>query len=315
MNKSYFIETESALNNITNLFNDVWPLAVGLWNLRCSVNGIIHEYPAITEPELAAKFSKGSAIHGVNYKQAFVDKTWEEQQGTLAWIILNDAFAIYEGWLARICENYFSKEKDFIKSFQFPVDKKYKMNVKAVLTKICVSANSEISNSFYASYSNPNKPKIDFNHINEYLYCYRAFKEARNCYMHFGGIANDKLIFAYKDYVTYCSRSTLDVKELPEFIMPIRGSSIVLSLRGVVGFSQILIKLLLTLDAELIKTESANEEYLRRFREKHGSKTILKQIDVDANKQIERYSMQCGFHKPINTDQLRLWLKMKGIVY
>ena len=44
-------------------------------------------------------------------------------------------------------------------------------------------------------------------------------------------------------------------------------------------------------------------------------KTILKQIDVDANKQIERYSMQCGFHKPINTDQLRLWLKMKGIVY
>lgn len=75
----FFSATKKALGNITATYDTVWPTAVGLWNLRCLVNGVRKEYPTITEAELAAKFSLGSGIHGVNYKRAFGEHTWEQQ--------------------------------------------------------------------------------------------------------------------------------------------------------------------------------------------------------------------------------------------
>ena len=73
MTDVFFTATKKALSNITSTYDTVWPTAVGLWNLRCMVNGVKKEYPCITETELTAKFSLGSGIHGVNYKRAFVD--------------------------------------------------------------------------------------------------------------------------------------------------------------------------------------------------------------------------------------------------
>lgn len=67
----FFTATKKALSNITSIYDAVWPIAVGLWNLRCMVNGVRKVYPDITEAELTAKFSLGSGIHGVNYRRSF----------------------------------------------------------------------------------------------------------------------------------------------------------------------------------------------------------------------------------------------------
>lgn len=60
MTDVFFTATKRALNNITSNYDMVWPTAVGLWNLRCMVNGVKKEFPEITEAELATKFSQGS---------------------------------------------------------------------------------------------------------------------------------------------------------------------------------------------------------------------------------------------------------------
>ena len=92
MTDVFFTATKRALNNITSNYDMVWPTAVGLWNLRCMVNGVKKEFPEITEAELAAKFSQGSGIHGVNYQRAFIQTTWTQQQTKFAWILLNNVY-------------------------------------------------------------------------------------------------------------------------------------------------------------------------------------------------------------------------------
>lgn len=97
MQDVFFTATKKALNNITSTYDTVWPTAVGLWNLRCMVNGVKKEFPSVSESELAAKFSLGSGIHGVNYKRAFLESSWETQQTKFAWILLNSSSPYLKG--------------------------------------------------------------------------------------------------------------------------------------------------------------------------------------------------------------------------
>ena len=49
MKEVFFSVTQNALDNITAMYDSVWPTAVGMWNLRCKVNGVKHECPDMTE--------------------------------------------------------------------------------------------------------------------------------------------------------------------------------------------------------------------------------------------------------------------------
>lgn len=88
MEDVFFTATKRALKNITNTFDTVWPIAVGLWNLRCAVKGVKGEWPLITEKQLADKFTAGSGIHGVNYKK---DRYDTELGRTAEWAFLDAA--------------------------------------------------------------------------------------------------------------------------------------------------------------------------------------------------------------------------------
>lgn len=73
------------------------------------VNGIKNEYPSITEAELSAKFDNGSGIHRANYKRAFIEHSWEQQQSDFAWMLLNNTISIFEGWLEELKDNKISR--------------------------------------------------------------------------------------------------------------------------------------------------------------------------------------------------------------
>ena len=243
----FFTATKKALSNITSTYDTVWPTAVGLWNLRCMVNGVKKEYPDITEAELAAKFSLGSGIHGVNYKRAFVDHTWEQQQTKFAWILLNSTIPIFEGWLEELKQNCFPDMR--VKELQFPGQ------VQTEVSRLTSSPSTILSNSFYSTYSG--KRDRCYSQIDALLHCYRVFKEARNCYMHNGSKADAKLVNAYALYTPFATPAALCVSEVPEFPIPALGDEIQISLRGVVGFSYILIKILVSLDTELLCAANA----------------------------------------------------------
>lgn len=311
MQDVFFSATKKALANITATYDIVWPTAIGLWNLRCMVNGVKKEYPVITDAQLAAKFTFGSGIHGVNYKRAFFENTWEDQQSDFAWILLNSTIPIFEGWLEELKQDVFSDLK--VKEMQFP------MRVQTEVARLTNNESSVLKDCFYNSYSS--KRDRCYSQIDALMYCYRVFKEARNCYMHNGLKANQTLIDAHTAYSPYNNTTSLCVSEVPEFYGPILGEPIKMSLRGVVGFSYILIKILVSLDAELLRASDAETEFLRRYRESHIDKKghfirrTLKPDIGQAQNQVSRYVSQCRFSKPADAEKMRNFLLDHQLVF
>lgn len=304
MQVAFFNATKRALNNITSTFDTVWPISVGLWNLRCAVNGIKNEFPEISERELAAKFSVGSGIHGVNYKRAFIERSWNEQKSDFAWILLNNTFCIFEGWLQDLNESLFSSMK--------PKDLQYPDKVRTEISRLTACQSDVMKNCFYSAYTS--KRDRNYANIEPLLHCYRVFKETRNCYMHNAKKADSKLIDAYNQYLPYVHCAMLDVTEVPEFIPPILNEEIQISLRGVVGFSYILIKIIVTLDAELICSHTSEKEFIDRFKASQPIVRTLKTDPVQANNQIRCYTVQAGFCKPESIDELKTFLLSKHLV-
>ena len=274
------------------------------------VNGVKNEFPSISERELIAKFSVGSGIHGVNYKRAFFESSWEMQQAKFAWMILNSTIPIYEGWLEELKQTFFSDLK--IKDMQFP------NKVQVEVNRLKQHSSAVLTNSFYQTYST--KKYRCYTHIDALMKTYRVFKEARNCYMHNGSKANQALISAYADFLAVATTSNLCVSEVPEFVQPTLNSDIQISLRGVVGFSNIIIKIIVSLDAELLCTSAAEQELLNRYREKHVDRNgnflmrSLKPDPVGARRQVKRYIQQCRFSLSQASDDLVNFLLRNRLV-
>lgn len=193
-----------------------------------------------------------------------------------------------------------------IKNLQFPDD------IKREITRLRNNRSAVLSNSFYSTYLG--KRERCYSKIVALMHCYRVFKEARNCYMHNGSKADIKLTDAYAKYSPFSTPEALDVSEVPEFLSPVLGEEIRLSLRGVVGFSYILIKILVSLDTELLCTANAEEEFISRYKEKH---TLLRALKPDADKakqQVSQYVRQCGFPTPLAVDDLILFLLSHHLV-
>lgn len=294
MTEAFFSATQNALRNITSTFDMVWPTAVGLWNLRCMVNGVKHVYPSISEAEMAAKFSAGSGIRGVNYKRAFIDTPWDEQQENFAWTLLNSTIPIFEGWLEELKSSNFPDMK--LKDLQMPD------TVQLEVSRLISNPSVVMTNAFHTVYST--KRDRDYGNIVPLLKCYRVFKEARNCYMHHGCRADQRLIDAYNTYNQSVTLANLGVKELPQFPSPVLDETVHISLRGVVGFSYIVIKMLVSLDAELLCAQNAENEFINRFREKHRILRNLKSNIEGAKRQVVRYVTQCGYATPQAPEEL-----------
>ncbi|MDE7218683.1 MAG: hypothetical protein K2O45_03545 [Oscillospiraceae bacterium] len=310
MQDVFFSATKKALANITATYDTVWPTAVGLWNLRCMVNGVKKECPLITDAQLTAKFSLGSGIHGVNYKRAFVEHSWEKQQSDFAWILLNSTIPIFEGWLEELKDDIFADLK--VKEMQFPI------RVRSEVARLTNNESSVLKDCFYTVYSN--KRDRCYSQIDSLMYCYRVFKETRNCYMHNGLKADDKLMTAYNNYLPHQNTGSLYVSEVPELYAPTLDEPIKVSLRGVVGFSYILIKIMVSLDAELLRSSNAETEFLARYKKSHSDKDghfnlrTLKTDKIKAQGQVSRYINQCSFAKPNNVETITEYLLQHQLV-
>jgi hypothetical protein len=96
----FFRSSRSTHQQVTELFDFVWPTVAALWNLRWQVAGLSATQTSVTTDMLTGRFIAGSGIHGANLKRACLETTWDQQQSQFAKFLLIDLFALYEGWLA-----------------------------------------------------------------------------------------------------------------------------------------------------------------------------------------------------------------------
>ena len=84
------------------------------------------------------------------------------------------------------------------------------------------------------------------------MLCYRYFKELRNAQVHSGGIANQTAVDSYVAFQPVSDKAQLGRKGELAFDPIVLGQRVSLNLRGVVGFTDVLIKIISTINSEYV---------------------------------------------------------------
>ena len=121
------------------------------------------------------------------------------------------------------------------------------------------------------------------------------------------------LIKAEQDYSSI-SATDLGTQEPPEYIAHTTNSKVKLSLRGVVGFGDIILRLVCTLDAELAYSNNAEKIFIDRWKRKHGNKTTLPSNPDSRQQKIRKLFRQIELPAPQASPQLEIWLKSLSII-
>lgn len=221
MNNCLFDESNNALKNLTELYDIIWPLSISVWKTRCEIKGMLIENPNLKDTDFAKLFNVGSGLHGVNYKKNFIKKTWDEQKSELAMILLNHSIAIFEGWIDSTVRLHFPvlnscgtineyRTKERIKGLQFP---------HSILNEVALMVSNQSSfmvSNLYPKYCT--LKKRNYSKIENFLFCFRVYKELRNSYMHSGSIVTSQLLAAKQEYCLNITTSNdLDCSCLPDF--------------------------------------------------------------------------------------------------
>lgn len=254
----FFPESRDAAGEITRLFDFVWPTAVALWNLRWQVKGYVDTLPESTPERLAERFVQGSELQGVNLKRSCIEITWEEQKSRFASVILTNAFAAYESWADRLSQTLQRKANG--ERLQFPNSgKKNGHGLEWVLSTMTQTRSKTLEAAFYPVFSKSKKYSLPV--ITNMMLAYRYFKEIRNCEMHQSGVASEKAQEAYEAFLPLFDKKSLGMKGDLVFEPATQGVLVKLHLRGVVGFCDILLRIIATVDAELSRSSLAEAPF------------------------------------------------------
>jgi len=309
----FFSESEYALKRITDIFDIIHPIRVSYWHTLSQVHGVKHLYPQVTENQLNASFGVGANIHGVNFKKAFLNCNWIGFEETLAWILLSTLFSIYEGWIESLNKNIFSGNIN-TSYFQFPQSPTRPIgHIVNVIQNTLQNRSQILEDTLFPVYSA--QKHYSFPNLNSLLICFRFFKEMRNCFTHNSSFADHKLVDAYNLFLPIATINDLSVNEVPDYTAPVINTPITISLRGVIGFSAIIVKIITTCDAKLMISSSGENFFVSKLKEFNTPALTLSSSQHKKNLQLISCIKKAGFRAPRNLTGIEHLLRLKRVVF
>ena len=313
MGTYFFSATESANKQITELYDFVWPTATAMWNLRWQVAGYDQIVPDATVAQLQARFSEGADIHGANLRRACIEHTWDMQKESFAQIVLTNTIAIYEGWIDEVLDGLGKNTRDLRTWLQFPDETAKNTGASFAIADITSTESAPLKSNFYASLCAGDY--YDKVNLNSMLLCYRFFKEMRNCQMHGGGVVDQRVVAAYNNFLPVANTATLGVKEVPKHATAVLDGPVNLDLRGAVGFSHVVLKIMATLDAELSRSEHAEKAFCKRWKQIHRGRITMPADPERRKRRVKLLTHKAGFPKPSKPEDFGTWLKTAKLTY
>jgi hypothetical protein len=303
--RPFFPPTQAATDRITQLFDFVWPTAVALWNLRWQVQGFLNEVPDASSDQLHHRFVFGSLIQGTNLRRSCIDTTWENQLSIFADFILTNALAIYEYWADEIL--------DVLHITQFSgKNLQFAARLSQVINHACTQVSDTMTRAFFPTYSRSDKYSGSI--MPNLMCCYRYFKEARNSLMHGGGIASARAEQAYLEFQPVSDRRALGMRGNLIHDPLIEGNPVKLHLRGVVGFCDVLIRIMITVDADLCRSHSAEQVLAALIRKSWPAGYMFPANIALRNRRIARVCHRSGLPKPVDVESVYRFLREQRIV-
>jgi hypothetical protein len=122
-----------------------------------------------------------------------------------------------------------------------------------------------------------------------------------------------KYFFKASQFSSVATPASLGVKEVPFHEVPALGSPVKISLRGVVGFTSLALKIIVTLDAELSRSKESEMPFIKRWKASNPHKKPLPGTLKKRARQVQKLAMKAGFPKPEDANQLGNWLAGIGL--
>jgi hypothetical protein len=315
LKRLYFASSRRFFVQVTNLFDFIWPTAAAMWNLRWQVAGYISVNPSAPIEEMEGRFVAGSGIHGANLYRSCIDHTWGQQQNEFAKLLLVNIIALYEAWLKDVLKAVAVTSESIERQLQRPTEvrKGGLYGVTPAIQVVTASESFALRTNFYAQLLGHRKNRLPF--LEKLFTAYLFFKECRNCMVHAGGVANDRACKAYADLLLITAASDLGANEIPQHDPLVLGRPVTLSLRGVVGFCDIMLCIVATLDAELSRSKAAERELLERWATRYGRYTISSKSKDRGNSQVARLLSNLGLPRPADPAEMIIFLRNHGLVW
>lgn len=311
MAQLFFATSRGVTDRLGEIFNFVWANTVAMWTLRDEVGRFIAETGSRTEEELAARFVKPSGVTSADLRTTCLKWTWEQQQEQFAKILLFELCGLYEAWLEDVVVRAMppgtsGKDLDPIqKGLQFAsgVNKKNQpIGFGPAIASINAYKSFIMKNDFFPVLKSHRKNS--WNEMEPMLKAYRYFKECRNKLIHTGGIATQEVVTAYDAIVP------IDEKDLhlrgPLRLPPVKaGQRISIALPDIVALSNIIHRIVITLDAALSVTQGAEEDLLERIKRVYSKGNKLPTADVGRREgRIRSLLRKAGLPEPIRVAPL-----------
>lgn len=287
MKPHFFRTTHDAHVQITELFNVVWPTVAAMHNLRTQALDYIQTNPNANDIELDEHFAYPANIRSASLKSSWLGQTWESQQEGFAKMLLINIVSIYEGWIRNVLKDLQLKESALEKFFEYSeATSQGTAGIESVLTLTIAEESYVLKRCFYNQLcSHEMYAPL---HLGAMLACYRYFKEIRNCELHHGGKATRRLVRAYSYFASVATFEQLGCCVVPKHYIPVLGQKTRIDIHGVAALASIVLRIMVTLDAELSRSKRAEMAFVRKWRAIH-SRTVRLPND---QRQRERYLKQ-----------------------
>ena len=256
MATTIFEATYFAAQQITATFDMVWALDAGLWNLRQAATGYFVNHPEANDKQAKEELVNGLDVHGLNLKRIATELSWDYEEQYIAEILLINAIAIFDTWVDEFVDTSLPGESGTQR-------KKIKDGVKAGDFSLLDSALAhEVQSSLAGCFRFSAKRQDSF--INNLQLIYKYFKSCRNCCAH-GNRKFSSVAESNYNAIRLLTKDDCGLNEFPKIAVTKKNNPLILILRGVVGFYDVLIKIMNHYDIVASEKKGVEGELLRRW--------------------------------------------------
>ena len=256
MANTIYEATYLAAQQITATFDMVWALDAGLWNLRQTAAQYFSERPEASNQEVKRALIGGHYVHGLNLKRIATELSWEYEEQYIAELLLINGMAVFDTWVDDFIDAVLIGQSNAKKE---KIKKKVKEGKFSSLdSALAAEKTSSLSSCFHFTAKKQDK------YIKNLCLVYKYFKSCRNCYTHgnrrFTNAA-EKNYEAIKNF----TKDDCGIKEFPKIAITKSGNPLKLILRGVVGFYDVLIRIISHYDLVAADKVGVEQELIKRW--------------------------------------------------
>lgn len=263
MASSFFEASQAACQKITRTFDMVWALDAGLWNLRQDATEFFANNPGENNNVAKSTIVKGLYIHGLNLERIAHGYTWEQEEEFISEILLINATAIFDAWV-----------DSFIYSALALTSNRRKKDIAADMKKgEFLSFETELITEPMSQIKGCFKLVGCSTYCDNLRLIYKYFKSCRNCLAH-GDKVFTKVAADNYSAISTLTKEDCGLKEVPQIVVTIKDEPFKLKLRGVVGFYDILIRIITHYDKLAADRVSVDSEVLCRWQKMLKQKLI-----------------------------------------